>query len=286
MRRGPTVAAHGRAVAAILTATYEGWRDDRCARLGAGLAYYGLFALVPVLLLAVAMADIIFSAAEVQAALAEPLARLLDRDAEELAGAMAEAFAGSDVGSGLGVVGLVSTLVAASLVFVALQDAFNVIWQVPYQAGLRRSLRRRLLSLAVVLGIGLVVVVSLAAQAVIGLLGDFLPMDHALVNNLTDAVVRLVPLLVGGTALALLFALLPPVPVDRRAAAVAGVTTVVALALGAVGVGVYLQRFGANSAQQAAGSVFVVLTGIYVESQILLAGAELTKVLTDRWAKG
>lgn len=128
--------ARARSVADVLVMTYEEWRDDRCVRLGAGLAYYGLFALVPVLVLAVAMADLLFTTTEVQSMLAQPLARLLGEDAEQVAARLAEVFVASDLGTGFGLVGLTSTLIAASLVFVALQDALNEIWDIPYEAGL------------------------------------------------------------------------------------------------------------------------------------------------------
>lgn len=275
-----------RRVGDIAVATYEAWRDDRCARLGAGLAYYGLFAVVPVLTLAIALAALVFSNNEVQAFVAEPLARLLGRDAQDVAAVIADRIATSNLAATLGPFGIASTVLAATLVFVALQDALQVVWGVPYRAGLRQSLRRRLLAFAVVLGTGGVVLSSLAIQTIVALVGNLLPIDHPLVTDVTAAASRLVPVAVVGVSLALLFALLPGVAVNRRAAALAGGCTAVAMAVGVVGVGVYLSRFGGGSASQAAGAVLVLLTALYVECQILLAGAELSKVLTRRWGEG
>lgn len=277
------VVGRARGVADVLATTYQAWRDDRCIRLGAGLAYYGLFALVPVLTLAIALAAVVFSADEVQAFVAAPLARLVGAEAEEIAARIAGQLTASDLPGRLGSVGIVSMLFAASLVFVALQDALNVIWHVPHESGIRSSIRRRLLSFAVVLGTGGVIVGSLAVQAVVALPGDLLPVAHPLMTGATEAASRLVPLGVGAVALALLFTWLPRARVHRHAAVVAGGTTAIAMAVGALAIGLYLRRFGAGSAQQAAGSVVVALTGLYAESQVLLAGAELSKVLTRRW---
>lgn len=273
-------------VTAVVVSTYRSWRDDRCIRLGAGLAYYGLFAIVPVLTIAVALADLLFRAEDVQAFLAEPLARLLGQDTADVAARLAQQFDDRALAATLGPLGLVTTLIAASLVFVAFQDALNAIWRVDYESGLKMTVRRRLVGFVVVLLLSGVLVTSLAAQTVVGVLGSLLPVDSGLMVLLDGVARNLVPLAATGVALALLYGVLPRPPVDRRAAVVAGGLTALVAAGGAVVVGWYLQRFGAASAPQAAGSVFVLLTGIYVESQIVLAGAELSKVLSARWRAG
>lgn len=271
------------AVADVLVLTYESWRDDRCIRLGAGLAYYGMFAIAPLLTLAVALAGLVFSAPEVQEFLAEPLARLFGEDVDVVTARLAELVADGRQVAQLGLVGLVSLVVAASLVFVAFQDALNQIWHVPYEAGLRQTIRRRLLSFGVVLVTGGLLVASLAAQAVVGLLGGFVPLDGGVVTLVTNLASGLLPVLLAALAVALLFRLLPHATVDRRAALVGGAVTAVLMAVALVAVGWYLGTVATSSASGAAGSVFVVLTAIYVQSQVVLAGAELTKVLTRRW---
>lgn len=269
--------------AEVVVRTYEVWRADRCIRLGAGLAYYGLFALVPLLTLVVAIAGVVFSTTEVQDFIAEPLANLLGVEAADVAERLAEEVTEGGLVRQLGLIGAGSMLVAASVVFAALQDALNQIWAIPYEAGLGKSVRRRLLSFAVVLALGGALLTSLAAQTVVSILGGLLPGNSEVLGVITNVASGLLPLGVAAAALALLFALLPSAEVDKRAAAVAGTVTALVMALGAFAVGAYLRRFGASSAQGAAGSVFVVLTAIYAQSQILLAGAELSKVLTHRW---
>jgi membrane protein len=273
--------ARVRILTATLAETYREWRSDRCIRLGAGLAYYGLFALVPLLTLTIALAGVVFNIDEVQDFLAEPLARLLGADIDDVAATLADQINGRLV-TQLGLIGVGSLLVAASLVFAALQDALNVIWGVPYQAGLEQAVRRRLISFSVVLLTGGALIASLAAQAVVSLLGGLLPADAVAIAATTLAN-GLLPVAIAAVALALIFRLLPHAAVEPRAAVVSGVVTAVVMAAGLLVVGWYLSRFGASSVQGAAGSVFVVLTAIYAQSQIMLAGAELSKVLTRRW---
>jgi membrane protein len=270
-------------MAEVLVLTYRGWRDHRIARLGAGLAYYGLFALVPLVTTMVVVADLLVTFDAAVRFVAEPLAELLGEEVDEVAARISEQVAGFRGTGSFSLVGLAAVVISASLLFVALQDAFNLIWEVPYRAGLHDTVRRRLLAFGVVLIGSAVVIVSLAIQTVIGWLGDVAPPSALSSIGLADALSRSVPVVVVAVALTLLYVLLAPVGVDRRAAALGGALTAVLLAAGVVALGWTLQRTTTASASGAASSVFVVLTGLYVESQIVLAGAEFTRVLSERW---
>lgn len=268
----------------IAAVAYAGWRDDRCIRLGAGLAYYGLFALVPLLSLSVAIAGVIFSTAEVRDYLDDPLARLLGADSQDVAARLATQVSDASLVTQFGLVGLAGLVVAASVVFVALQDALNQVWHVPYETGLRQGVRRRLLSFGIVLLLSAVLLLTLVAQALLGLVEWLVPVETRLGATLVGIVDGMLPWVLGSVALAVVFAVLPRATVNRRAALVAGAATAAAMAAAAVVVGWYLGRFGTASVQGAASSVFVALTALYVQCQILLAGAVLTRVLTERWA--
>jgi membrane protein len=270
-------------MAAVLVLTYRGWRDHRVARLGAGLAYYGLFALVPLVTTMVVVADLLVTFDAAVAFVAEPLAELLGEDVDEVAARIADQVAGLQGTGSFGIVGLVAVGISASLLFVALQDAFNVIWGVPYRAGLHHTIRRRLLAFGVVMIASAVVIVSLAIQTVIGWLGDAAPPSALSSIGVADVLSRFVPLVIIAVGLTLLYILLAPLGVDRRAAAIGGAVTALLLAAGVVAVGWTLQRTATATASGAASSVFVVLTGLYVESQIVLTGGEFTRVLSERW---
>jgi membrane protein len=270
-------------MAEVLISTYRGWRDHRVARLGAGLAYYGLFALVPLVTTIVVVADLLVTLESAVRFVAEPLAELLDEDVDQMAVRISEQVAGLQGTGGFSVVGLVAVVVSASLLFVALQDACNVIWGVPHQPGFQHTIRRRLLAFGVVLMASVVVIASLAIQTVIGWLGDAVPPSALSSLGVADVLSRFVPVAVVAVGLALLFVLLAPVGVDRLAATIGGAVTASLLAAGVVAVGWTLQQTASATAAGAASSVFVVLSALYVESQIVLTGCELTRVLSERW---
>jgi membrane protein len=263
--------------------TYEQWRKHRTIRLGAGLAYYGLFAFVPLLAAALAVAGRVVSRSDVQAYLAEQFSAVLGVDADVVAGAISDALGGTGTLAGLGLVGAVSLLLTASLLVIALQDAFNTIWERPVRSGIRQTVLRRLVAFVVVAGAGVVIVVSFAINAVTGLLGRLVP-DVAIVASLQELIGWAASWALAVGVVALLFRYLADVRVPWRPALAGAAVTAAVLAVGTALVGSYLRRFGASSLVGATGSVFLVLLWIYYEAQFLLAGAELTRVLALRSA--
>ena len=262
-----------------IVATYREWSDHRTIRLGAGLAYYGLFALIPVLAVSLSIAGVFFARDDVQQYLTDQLLDLLGAEAASVGAAVAGLMdeAGSVVG--LGVVGFVSLLFAASLLVVALQDALNTIWEHPVRTGIRRTVTRRLFAFVVVAAAGAVLVVSFALNAITALFSQIVP-DVALVESLGEVVGVAVSWAMGIGVIALLFRYLPETRVPWRSVLPGAVVTAFGVAIGTVAIGAYLRRYAATSLLSATGSIFLILIWIYYEAQIILAGAELTRVLS------
>jgi membrane protein len=263
--------------------TYEHWRDHRTIRLGAGLAYYGLFALVPILAVALAIAGSVISQADVQTYLAEQLSELFGVDADVVAGAAAEALDGTGRLAGLGLVGAASLILTASLVVLALQDALNTIWERPVRSGVRHTLMRRLVAFVVVAGAGGVLILSFALNAVTGLLNQLVP-DVAVIQSLQEVIGLATSWTLAIGVVALLFRYLPDVRASWVPVLIGSAVTALLLAVGTVLVGAYLRRYAVTSLVGVTGSVFLVLLWIYYEAQIVLAGAEFTRVLARRRA--
>lgn len=272
-----------RALWGVGTTTYEQWRNHRTIRLGAGLAYYGLFAIVPILAVALSLAGLFISQSDVQSYLADQLAELFGLDADRVAAAFARTL--DDAGSltGLGLVGFGSLLFAASLLVIALQDAFNTIWERPVRSGIRQTVLRRLVAFVVVAGAGAVIVVSFAINAVTGLIGRLAP-DVAILESLEELFGLAASWALTIGVIALLFRYLTDVRVPWRPVAVGAIVTAAVLAVGTMLVGAYLRRYGSSSLAGATGSVLFVLLWIYYVAQIVLVGAELTRVIACRRA--
>jgi membrane protein len=266
-------------VRSILVETYDSWRTDRAIRLGAGLAYYAVFASVPVLTIAVGVAGLVFSQAEIEEYLAERLEGLFSAELAEAARELASAI-GGPAGGGLTLFGLVAGLFAASVGFVALQDALNTIWGIPPVRGLSSTLRRRLLAAAVVLLLGGLLVAALLLNTIAVAVGGLLPAGAWGVVD--DALVSLVNWGLGVSVLGLLFQFLIRDDLPWRQVFMASAITGFLLIAGTWLLGIYLRNWSSLSLGSVAGSLLVILLWLYYEAQIVVAGAELLKTLDRR----
>ncbi|MCP3856448.1 MAG: YihY/virulence factor BrkB family protein [Actinomycetia bacterium] len=263
----------------VLSRTYRSWREDRTLRLGAGLAYYTLFTVLPFGALFVVLAGSLFGGADIQVYVVELLEAMGVAETDAVAEAVTELVARQSMRSSLGLLGLGSLLFAASLVFLALQDAIQTIWHQPVRSGLRNSLRRRLVAFIMVLTTVLLIVVSFAVSAVTGAARALLPGESGLLNDLADLVTAGTSVLPLAIMLALLYRHLPPASVPWKVAAVAASVTALLLVAGTSVIGWLLRSYGGASVTGAFGTLLAVLSWIYYEAQIILAGAQLTKVL-------
>jgi membrane protein len=273
--------APGRLLREVVVETYGEWRRHRTIRLGAGLAYYGLFAFVPLLAVSLSLAGLFFATEDVQSYLATRLADLIGGDAEVVGTALADLLDGFGSMVGLGLVGAASLLLTASLLVVALQDAFNTIWEQPVRSGIRNTVIRRLVAFAVVVGFGGVLVVSFSVNAVSGLIERVVP-DVAVFEPVTELFGAATSWVILIGVIALLFRYLTDVRIPWRSVLTGATVTALLVAIGTAAIGAYLRRYAATSVLGATGSVFLILLWIYYEAQIVLVGAEFTRVLARR----
>jgi membrane protein len=268
----------------VLTETYRAWRADRVVRLGAGLAYYGLFAFVPLLAITIAIAGIFLEVPEVKEALAARLADILGAEVDTV-GLVERASDVIDDGptqAGFGLVGLMSVIVGGSLFFLAYQDALNVIFHEAPRGGVGFNFRRRFkVSLMVLLTGGMVAVV-LVVQMLFTLMGALLPGVIDRPGFLAGVAGAGLSGLLGMLLVAISFRSLVYEDIGWRPALIGGAVTGACLAIGAWGFGEYMVRVGSRSLTGAAAGVLVTVMFIYVEAQVLLGGGVLTKTINTR----
>lgn len=265
----------------IGTRTYAAWREDRTLRLGAGLAYYALFAVLPLIAITAALAEQLFGSPGVQDYIAERLNQLGVADSDNVSDAVANELSRASTQTRLGLIGFGTLLFAASVFFLALTDAVNVIWNVPVRSGLWNTIRRRLVAFLMVLGTGGVLLAGLAVNAVSGMAQKLMPIHTELLDTLATSLADIASWVSLALALAMLFRFLPPDRVAWRIALLAGTATAVLLVLGTVVIGWYLREFGGSSVAGAFGALLAALSWVYYEAQILLGGMQLVKVLSD-----
>lgn len=156
--------------------TYKEWTEDNVPLLAAALAYYTVFSLAPLLIIAIAIAGAVFGEAAAQGEIVRQIQGWVGRDGAEAIQAMLQNAQKPGSGGTLStVIGIVLLLVGASGVFGQLQTALNTIWEVKPKPGrgVKSFLQSRFLSFAMVLVIGFLLLVSLLLSAILAGISTF-----------------------------------------------------------------------------------------------------------------
>ncbi len=262
----------------LVSATYQQWRMHRTIRLGAGIAYYGLFALVPILTLSLAVAGLVVSDAEVQSYLDGRLEEVFGPEGASFSSAIASVLGDSGTIAGLGLISAGALILAASLVVLSLQDALNTIWELPVRSGFRQTFLRRLGAFVVILSAGLVLVLGFAINAITALIEQLVP-DAAILESVSVLFGAAASWALAVGVFVLLFRYLPDTRAPWAAALIGGAATTLLVAIGTSAIGFYLRRFGGSSVTGLTGGIVLLLLWIYYEAQIILVGAEFTRVV-------
>lgn len=256
------------------------WLDSNAFSHAAALAFYTLFSLAPVVIIAVAVIGVVLGE---QAAQGQIVGQLQDVMGHEAAQAVEQAVARSrlsEAGWLPTLLGITALLTGATTVFGQMQVSLNDIWGVaarPDRSSLFMFLKSRLLSLTVVLAIGFVLLVSLllgvVLRAVLHFADQFVPAVAALLASGE----MLLSLLVTGLLFGTIFKVLPDVVLKWREVVVGALVTAVLFAIGRDAIALYLAQTATASTYGAAGSVVLILLWVYYSSLILLFGAAFTK---------
>jgi membrane protein len=276
-RRAPTILR-------MFGSAARAWWDDDALRLGASLAYYTLFAIAPILLVATAIAGMVFGAEAVNGEIVGQLDHLIGREGARAVQSLLEGASQRRTGIFATVVGSVTFVVAATGAFLELQAALNTIWRVQVKPGvnLRAFLLDRLRSFGLVMAIGFLLMVSLAVTAALAALNGWLARYAPDVPLVWSGVSMLVSLTVTAGLFALLFRFLPDVRLHWRDVMTGALATAVLFMIGQLLIGLYLGQSSMASSYGAAGSVMILLLWVYYSCQILLFGAEFTRVYAQR----
>ena len=274
-----------RAAFDLLKSTYSDWSEDKASRLAAALAYYTAFALAPLLLIAIAVAGFVFGEEAARGQVVAQLEGLLGADAAhavETAIANSRESGASTISA---IIGIATLLWSASNLFAQLQDALNTVWEVAPKpgAGIMATVKKRFLSMTMVLGIGFLLLVSLVLSSVLAALGSFL-------NSLLPAagvLWQVVNVAISFAVITLLFAaiykVLPDVEIAWSDVWIGAAVTALLFTIGKLLIGLYLGNASVGSTYGAAGSLLVLLIWVYYSAQILFFGAEFTQAYARKY---
>ncbi|NEP17968.1 MAG: YihY/virulence factor BrkB family protein [Leptolyngbya sp. SIO4C1] len=271
----------------LLKETFQEWNEDKASRLAAALAYYTVFSLAPLLVIVIAIAGFFFDQAAVREQLTQQIQSLIGPEGAELATTTLENASrpGDNTSLIASIISIVLLLVGATGVFSQLQEALNTVWDVearPNNAA-EGFVKKRLLSFAMLLTIGFLLIVSLVISTALAALSTYLTTLLPGADVLWQLLNLALSLAIITVMFALLYKYVPDVKIDWRDVWVGSFITAILFTIGKFVLGLYLGNSGFSSTYGAAGSVVIVLAWVYYSAQILFFGAEFTQVYARRY---
>jgi membrane protein len=256
------------------------WADDNAPSMGAALAFYTVFSLAPVLIVAISVAGLAFGQKAAEGEFARQLQGLVGATGAKAIQAILQNANRPALGIIASAIGIGTLLVGASGAFVELQDALNKIWKVqsPVKSVWLRVIRERFLSFGLVLGLGFLLLVSLVVSAALAAVGNFITPLLPWPVFLLESVNFLLSLGVIALLLAMIFKFLPDAEIAWSDVWMGAAVASLLLTTGKGLIGLYLARSTVASAYGAASSLVIILSWVYYSAQIVLFGAELTHV--------
>lgn len=271
----------------FLVETFSCFSEHNVPRLGAALAYYSLLSIAPLMIVIVTICSWVFQQAAQQDVLqatqqyigsagAHTLRMFLDNAHRPDSGLIATCIA------------LLTSLFGASGMFLELRSALNTIWEVPLRplGGVRGLLSERVGSFLMVVGLGLLLLISLLVSAGLALVEKFasgyLPISAALTAEIVNTTFSFLSLWV---LFALIYRFVPEVPIKARDVALGALISALLFIAGKALLALYFNTAAVGSAYGAAGSVVALVVWVYYSAQIFFFGAVFTRVIARQHAK-
>jgi membrane protein len=264
----------------------KAWGQDRCPQLGAALAYYTVFALAPLVIILLGVFGLIYGGSEqARDKILEQLGYYIDPSGVKVLEEIAAHAAEPKAGFWAALIGVVIALVSASGIFGQLQEALNTIWNVKAKPGqgIWSFIRSRFLSFSMVGGVCFLLLVSLTVENLLKALHGYLQSTIPGGHYLALVVFYVFDLVIVILLFAMLFRYLPDARIAWGDVWMGAVLTAIFFSLGKYLLGLYLGSGAAGSAYGAGSSLVTLLLWIFYSSQILLFGAEFTKVYANNY---
>lgn len=268
----------------LLQETAVHYGQDKGAIAAAALAYHTVFSLAPLLVVSVALAGYVFGEVAVTGELVGQIEGVVGRETAVVIQSLIQNASLGSRGLWATIVSSVLLFLGASNVFNQLKTALNMVWGIEPapNKGLLLVVQTRFLSILMVMGIGFLLLASVVTSTVLAALNEQLVHWFPILGG------RLAVLNLGATfvlmtiSFAIIFKALPDARVSWRDVLLGAVVTAIFFGLGVYLIGLYLGRSSVGSAYGAASSLVVLLFWTYMSAQILIFGAEFTRVYANK----
>ncbi len=263
---------------ALLKSTVSSFIEDEALTRGAAIAFYTVTTIGPLLLIVIGIAGFFFGREAAQSALIDQLSGLLGPQTTEFFNAILSNATTKEGGAFSAVIGFATLIITAAGVFGEMQSALNTVWKVETRASsLSKLLWARAASLGLVVTLGFLLMVSLAASAALTAFGDYLnrllPFGNLVISGLNLIIsFALIAFLFGA-----IYKVLPDRTLEWKDVITGALASAFLFSIGKFLIGWYLGATATASSYGAAGALVLMLLWVFYSVQIFVLGAEFTK---------
>ncbi len=263
----------------LLFESIKAWIDHRASSRGAALAFYTLFSMTPILILAIAIAGYFFGAQAAQGEIIGQIQGLVGPNGAQAVQALLAAARNPLSGLVATLVATVLLLIGATSVFAELKGSLDEMWGVTpsKHSAFIVLLKTRFLSFSLVLVLAFLLLISLVISAALAVLERYVGTFWSSSMMVLSAVSQIISFSVIASLFAVIYKMLPDAPLSWRDVWIGAVFTAALFSLGKYAIGLYLGNSGVASGFGAAGSLIALLLWVYYSAQIFFFGAEFTR---------
>ncbi|MFO0878706.1 MAG: YihY/virulence factor BrkB family protein [Gemmataceae bacterium] len=262
-----------------MKAAATGWVEDQAGQMGAALAYYTLFSLTPLLVLALMVLGVMFNQEDSRTYLLDHLGGFLNEEGTKAIEAMVNNFLTTTNRSTTSALGLGALVFGASGMFTSLRSSLQRIWRLPpVQEGVIASVvKTYMIALTMVLFSCAFIVALFLGSAMLAVVTTQLTARYPvlawagpLLNVAASAL-----LLSGLFLFTYRFLSDGRLPFSRLVGG--AVVSAILFTFGKMAISYYLALTNLASLYGAAGSLVVFLAWVYYSAQIIFFGAEVIR---------
>ena len=263
---------------------FDQWLTDRASRMSASLAFYMIFSVAPSFIIIVAIVAFVFGDVAARNALEDYLRDYVGPTGIELIVSIAEQATSEGAGPWMTMAGAVLVIVGATVAFSDLHDAMNIIWKVPTRTGLKGFLYPRLVGFVVVIGLGLLLLISVALSAVGAVASGMLNARGLQAPALFSLLEFVVSFVLGTLAFSAIYYYVPDTPTRFRHAWTGGLVTAILFTPGKLLLAAYLGTVATLTVYGTAASFVTILLWIYYSALVFFFGAVWVRAYAARCA--
>jgi membrane protein len=271
------------AVLALVKETFSRWSGDSVPRMAAALSYYTAFSVAPLLILVISIAGLALGRDAVQGKIVEQIGGLVGTKSAAAIQDMLQAAQRPAKGLVFSIIGVVSLIAGATGVLSELKSALNTIWRTREPGDVKEIIKKNVLFVGMVLGIGFLLTVSLVLSAALASAGKFLSGLLPASEIILHAINFILSVGIIAVLFAAMYRFLPNTKIEWRDVWIGAAVTSILFNLGKLGLGLYIGKSAVASSYGAAGAILVLLLWVYYSGLIFYFGAEFTKTYADRY---